>query len=102
MFNSVQIELPLDKIRAFCERNPIRKLSLFGSVLREDFNDESDVDLLVEFVPDSRITYFDMATMEMELFDLIGREIQLVTAEELSRYFRQKVVDTALPLYERK
>lgn len=99
---NLPIDLPFDAIIAFCERNPIRTLSLFGSVLRDDFDVESDVDMLVEFEPDSRITYFDMATMEMELGDLIGRKIDLREAQELSRHFRQKVVDSALKLYERE
>lgn len=101
MLNHVQIDLPLDEITAFCERNPIRKLSLFGSVLRDDFNGQSDVDMLVEFEPDAKITYFDMATMEMELGELLGRTVDLREAQELSRYFRQQVVDSALKLYER-
>jgi uncharacterized protein len=96
------LDLPLDKIRAFCEKYPIRKLSLFGSVLRDDFNDESDVDVLVEFEPGAIVTYLDMADMQFELQDILMREVDLLTAEELSRYFRQKVVDTAFLLYERK
>ncbi len=96
------LELPLDKIRAFCEKYPIRKLSLFGSVLRDDFNDESDVDVLVEFEPGALVTYLDMADMQFELQDILGREVDLREPQELSRYFRQNVLDTAVPLYERK
>ena len=96
------ITLPMDAIIAFCEKYPIRKLSLFGSVLRDDFRPDSDVDVLVEFEPGARISSFDLATMEIELGALIGRKIDLREPEELSRYFRQKVIDTALVLYERE
>lgn len=92
-------ELPLDEIKEFCQRNPIEKLSVFGSILREDFNSESDVDLLVEFTPDSQIGYFELVDMELELTDLIGRKVDLRTPAEISRYFRQKVLDSAQVIY---
>jgi len=97
-----RLNLPLDKIRAFCEKHPIRKLSLFGSVLREDFTDESDVDVLVEFESGAVITYLDMADMQFELEDMLGRKVDLREPQELSRYFRQSVLDTAVQLYERR
>lgn len=98
---NVQITLPIKAIHAFCERYPSRKLSLFGSALRGEMRDESDVDLLVEFLPEARIDLFDMASMEIELTELVGRKVDLRTPAELSRYFRHKVLDTAQPLYER-
>jgi hypothetical protein len=97
---SVHIDIPQDKIRAFCEKYPIRKLSLFGSVLRDDFRPDSDVDVLVEFEPGAAVTYLDMATIEMELAALIGHKVDLREPEELSRYFRQRVLDTAIVCYE--
>jgi predicted nucleotidyltransferase len=87
--------LPDGQIADFCRRHRVRKLSLFGSALRQDFMPESDVDFLVEFEPDYRIGYFGLAGMEMELSELIGRKADLRTPEELSRHFRQQVVDTA-------
>lgn len=96
------LDVPLDKIRAFCEKYPIRKLSLFGSVLREDFNAESDVDVLVEFESGSVVTYLDMADMQFELEDILGREVDLLTPPALSKYFRQKVLDIAQVIYERE
>lgn len=96
---ALAIELPLDKIKEFCQRNPIDKLSVFGSILREDFNSESDVDLLVEFTPGSQIGYFEIVDMELELTDLIGRKVDLRTLAEISRYFRQKVLDSAQVLH---
>src|SRR4051812_19556929 len=94
--------LPIEDIIAFCRRYPIRKLSLFGSAQRDDFTSESDVDLLVEFEPGAVITYFDIAGMEIELTDIVGRKVDLRTPQELSRYFRDKVVRTAELLYERR
>lgn len=96
------ITLPMDAIIAFCEKYPIRKLSLFGSVLRDDFRADSDVDVLVEFLPGARISYFDMAEMQFELEDLLGRQIDLLTPKAISKYFRQKVLDTAMTVYERE
>jgi predicted nucleotidyltransferase len=98
---SIQITIPRDEIVAFCRRNRIRRLSLFGSVLRDDFGPDSDVDALVEFEPDARISLFSMAAMEIELTGLIGHKVDLRTPEELSRYFRQRVIETAERLYER-
>jgi predicted nucleotidyltransferase len=95
------LEIDLDQIAAFCERHHIRKLSLFGSVLREDFRPDSDVDVLVEFESELPITYFDMADMQFELEAMLGREVDLLTPQEISRYFRQQVLNTAVLLYER-
>lgn len=93
--------IPHDKLAEFCQRYPIHRLALFGSALREDFGPDSDLDILVEFEPGARISLFDMVTMEMELTDLMGRKVDFRTAPELSRYFRQKVLDSAEVLYER-
>lgn len=84
-----------DLIRDFCRRHHIRKLSIFGSYLREDFGPESDVDLLVEFDPQYIPTLFDVAGMEIELSEMLNRKVDLRTAEDLSRYFRDEVVAQA-------
>ena len=89
-------------IADFCQRHHIRKLSLFGSVLRDDFRPDSDIDVLVEFEPDHVPGLLRMAGMQIELSEIIGREVDLRTAAELSRYFRQQVVDSADLLYERR
>jgi predicted nucleotidyltransferase len=94
--------IPYPQIRAFCERNHIRKLALFGSVLRRDFRPDSDVDVLVEYEPDAKVTYLDMAGQEIELSRMIGRKVDLREPGELSRYFRDKVVATAVSIYERE
>ena len=96
---ALPIELPIEQITEFCQRNPIRKLSLFGSILRDDFKPESDVDMLVEFIPENRVTYFDLVGMETKLTDMVGRKVDLRTPNELSKYFRQKVLDSALVIY---
>ena len=73
-----RVIFPEPQLQAFCQRYPIRKLSLFGSVLRDDFDSDSDVDVLVELEPSARISFFDMVTMEMELTDMIGRKVDCV------------------------
>ena len=89
------ISLPSDALNAFCRRHGVAKLSLFGSVLRDDFNATSDVDVLVEFLPGSSVSLFDMAAIELELSELIQRRVDLRTPEDLSRYFRDKVLAEA-------
>jgi predicted nucleotidyltransferase len=90
-----RVTLPQSKIEDFCRRHQIRRLSLFGSVLRDDFRPDSDVDVLVEFEPGTTVGLIRLAGMEIELSQIVGRKIDLRTPAELSRYFRQKVVDTA-------
>ncbi|GBF80606.1 nucleotidyltransferase family protein [Aphanothece sacrum] len=97
---NLPILLPQNKIKAFCQQYKIQKLSLFGSVLRKDFTTESDLDFLVEFLPEAKITYFDLAQMERELSLILdGRKIDLRTPAELSHYFRQEVLEIALVQY---
>jgi predicted nucleotidyltransferase len=93
------IELPLNEIIEFCQQQPIAQLSLFGSILRDDFHAESDVDMLVKFIPDSKVGYFELVGMEMELTKIVGRKVDLRTPGELSKYFRQRVLDAAETIY---
>jgi predicted nucleotidyltransferase len=86
-------------LAAFCRRRGIRKASLFGSILRDDFGPNSDVDVLVEFYPASLPTLLDLVDMEAELSALIGRKVDLRTPEDLSEYFRNAVVRTARVQY---
>ncbi len=92
---SVRIELPKEKIAEFCRRNHIRRLAVFGSVLRADFNENSDIDILVEFEPQHVPCLLGMARMERELSVLLGRMADLRTPEDLSRYFREEVLEHA-------
>ncbi|MCE7948415.1 MAG: nucleotidyltransferase [Chloroflexi bacterium CFX4] len=96
------IDLPYEKIATICQHYPIRRLALFGSVLRDDFQPESDVDMLVEFEVGAVVDLFDMAEIEDGLTQLLGRKVDLRTPKELSRYFRDQVVATAQTVYERE
>lgn len=95
------IPIPTDKIEEFGQRYPIRSLSLFGSVLRDDFTPESDVDILVEYEANAKISFFDMAQQEIDLTDILGRKVDLRTPQELSRYFRQHVLDMVMVIHKR-
>lgn len=92
---SVKITIDRGQIAEFCRRNHIRKLAFFGSVLRDDFGKDSDVDVLVEFEPGFPVGLIRMAGMEIELSGIIGRKADLRTANDLSRYFRDEVVAEA-------
>ncbi len=93
--NKAGIELPKEKIAEFCKRNHIRRLSLFGSLLHSDFRPDSDIDFLVEFDLDHIPGLIRLAGMENELSEILGRKVDLRTPQELSRYFRQEVIDFA-------
>ena len=90
-----RIPINHERLTEFCRRNHIRRLSLFGSVLREDFRPDSDVDVLVEFEPGHPVGYITLAGMEIELGEILGRTADLRTAAELSRRFRDQVVENA-------
>ncbi|MPZ46617.1 MAG: nucleotidyltransferase [Betaproteobacteria bacterium] len=96
--------LPVDDaaLTAFCHKHAIRRLSLFGSMLKGTARSNSDVDLLVEFEPGKKPGLLALAAMEQELSALLGgRRIDLRTAEDLSRHFRDEVVRTAEVQYAR-
>ena len=93
------LDIPKDTLADFCRRNRIRRLSLFGSVLRDDFRPESDVDVLVEFELGARVGFIGLAGMELELAEILGRKVDLRTPAELSRYFRDEVLAGAELLY---
>jgi predicted nucleotidyltransferase len=96
--------LPIDSesLVALCRRHGIRRLSLFGSVLRGTDRPDSDVDLLVEFEPEQVPGLLGVANLEAELSALLGgRRVDVRTAQDLSRYYREEVVRTALVQYAR-
>ena len=95
-----KIRLPRDQLNEFCHKNHIATLSLFGSVLREDFGPHSDVDVLVEFEEGHTPGFFGIARMEEELSHLFGRKADLRTPQDLSPYFRDAVAVTAAVQYE--
>ena len=95
MNTSVRIEIPKERIAEFARRNHIRRLAVFGSALREDFDADSDLDFLVEFEPERIPGLLGMARLERELTSLLGRKVDLRTPEDLSQYFRQRVLAEA-------
>ena len=92
---SLHIEIDHERVRELCRRNPIQRLAFFGSVLRDDFGPESDVDMLVEFTAQAQVTLLDMVRMQDELSEIIGRHVDLRTKGFLSRHFRAEVVAAA-------
>ena len=99
MTNHTKINLSNEEIADFCGRHHIRRLSLFGSVLREDFRPDSDVDVLVEFEEGHVPGLITFSGMEIEMGELIGRKVDMRTPEDLSRYFRKEVVESAQVQY---
>ena len=89
------INIPSEQISEFCRRNHICKLALFGSVLRDDFHADSDVDVLVEFEPGYPVGFIRLAGIERELGQIIGHKVDMRTPADLSRYFRDEVVRSA-------
>lgn len=93
------IEIPRTALREFCRRNHIRRLSLFGSVLRDDFGPESDVDVLVEF-EEGHVPGLRFFALQRELSTLLGRPVDLHTPAFLSPYFRSQVLQEAEVQYD--
>lgn len=98
-----RLDIDLEKIRAFCHKWSVAELMLFGSVLRDDFRDDSDVDLLVTFTDDSHWTLLDRVTMEDELRQIIGRDVDLVSRRGIERSVnplrKRAILSTAERLY---
>jgi uncharacterized protein len=92
-------QIPHTEIAQFCRANRIQRLSIFGSILRTDFRKDSDVDMLVEFLPGVRVGYLAMARMSRQLSTLMGRPVDLRTSAELHRSFRDQVLAEAVPEY---
>ena len=91
---SQRFSIPKDRLAEFCCKHHITRLALFGSVLREDFRPDSDIDVLVEFEP-GHVPGFSIIDMENELSRLVGHKVDLRTPNDLSRYFREQVVREA-------
>ncbi|OGS18246.1 MAG: nucleotidyltransferase [Elusimicrobia bacterium RIFOXYA2_FULL_50_26] len=85
-------QMPKDKLAAFCRKKHIRKLSLFGSALNDELRSDSDIDLLVEFEEGYIPGLLELAGIEIELAETIGRKVDLRTPAELSRFFRNEVL----------
>lgn len=96
----IPIEIPRDEIESFCRRHRIRELSLFGSVLRDDFGPDSDVDLLVTFDDEARHSALDHLRMERELASVLGRPVDLVEAAAVENPFvRRQILKRNLLIY---
>ena len=100
---TVRVDLPRDRLAAFCRRWSITEMALFGSVLRDDFRTDSDVDILVTFDPGSQWGLLDHAAMQDELSELLGRKVDLVTrraVEASSNSLRREAILASLePVY---
>jgi len=97
---NLKISLPLEKIQSFCKDHHIRKLSFFGSILREDFGPNSDVDILVEFEKGTKIGFFRFVQLENQLSQIICRKVDLKTPNALSPFFRGEVLKEVEVSYE--
>ena len=93
------IDIPQEKIVEFCRHHYIRRLALFGSALRDDFTPDSDVDVLVEFEPGTRIGMIRLAGIELELSGILGRKVDMHTPGFISKYFRNQVLEEAEDQY---
>ncbi|MFB3922578.1 MAG: nucleotidyltransferase family protein [Terriglobia bacterium] len=96
--NRVRIDIPAETIREFCCRHHIRRLAFFGSVLRQDFRGDSDVDVLVEFDP-GYVPGLAFFAMQDELSRILGRQVDLNTPQFLSPHFREEALAEAEELY---
>jgi predicted nucleotidyltransferase len=95
-----KISIPKDKIADFCKQNQVRRLSFFGSVLREDFGPDSDVDILVEFEPGTRMGLIRLSGLEIELGEIVGRKVDLNTRGFLNKYYRDQILTEADVQYD--
>jgi uncharacterized protein len=96
------IQLPQEAIRSFCQKWKIQRLELFGSALRDDFRPESDFDFLVTFEPESRWSLFDLVSMEIELTEIVGRKVDLVSRrgiEHSRNALRRKTILESAEVY---
>lgn len=97
--NSPKIDIPMEEIESFCFNNHIQALALFGSVLTERFRKSSDVDVLVQFETGHIPGLIRLSELELELGEIFGRDVDLRTPKDLSRFFRDDVITGAYRLY---
>ena len=100
MSATAEFRLPLEAIRAYCKQRPIKRLSLFGSALRDDFGPDSDIDMLIEYAPEAKIDAYAILRQQADLCELIGRPVDLGTPQSLNPYIRDEVIESAEPLYD--
>ena len=97
--NGIKIDLPQEAIVEICKRYQVRELSVFGSAVRDDFTDQSDIDILVEFQPDAKIGFLAFIGMQMELSELLKRKVDLVSKRGLNPIIRDEVINSSKVLY---
>ncbi len=102
MSSLIRTQLPEDRIREYCARQPIARLSLFGSATRNELTPESDIDLLVEYLPDTPVSLFDMGGHLTDLSEIIGRRVDLCTPDGLSPYIRDEILESARLIYAKE
>jgi predicted nucleotidyltransferase len=93
------IKIPERKIRDFCRQYQVRRLALFGSVLRDDFSSDSDIDILVVFEPSSRVTFMTLGRMKRELSEMFQRPVDLIPQEGLKPSIREAVLSNVQEVY---
>lgn len=94
-----QVDFALEAIGAICRKYRVKELSVFGSVLREDFRADSDVDLLVDFLPDHGLGLIEYVGCQEELGAVLGRRVDLVQKSGLKRFVREEILKTAKAIY---
>ena len=99
MNEAVPLHFPLEELARFCRQYQVRELALFGSMLRQDHRPDSDVDLLVSFQPETRVTFLTLARMQRELEALLGRTVDLVSKDGLKPVIREHILATVRVLY---
>jgi hypothetical protein len=97
--NLAQLNISPEELKIFCQRHQVRQLALFGSVLGEDFNAESDIDVLVEFEPQAKVGYLSFFRLQDELSALFGREVDLFTLNSLKPFARERAEASQVPIY---
>ena len=102
MSSLIRTQLPENEIREYCARQPIRRLSVFGSAARNELTPDSDIDLLVEYLPDAAISLFDMGGHLTDLSEIVGRRVDLCTPDGLSPYVRDEIIESARLIYAKE
>ena len=96
---SNRIDIPMDVLAELCRRYHVRELAMFGSALRDDFRDDSDIDMLVEYEPDARVGLFEHFDLQREFESLIGRPVDLVPKNGLRPMLRESILSTSEVIY---
>ena len=95
----VKLKIPIEKIEVFCQHYQVQRMSLFGSALRDDFKEGSDVDVLVKFDPDARVSFTILGKMQRELAAIFERPVDLVPQDGLKSVIRDQVLSSAQVVY---